>query len=259
MVDLSINIITWNCKAFLHRCLEGIFNKVEGINFEVIVVDNNSQDGTKEMIREKFHRVFLIENKTNRGVARARNQSIRVSNGRYILLLDADTEIVSSNFNDLISYMDRNRQVGILGCLMVDADDKLYPSARTFPKPLHIIARRLNHYGLLGDSNVLKKHYLEYHNSLNPIEVDYVIGAFQLIRKESIGDVGLLDEKMFYGFEDADYCARMKKKGLKVVFYPSFKIKHHVQGIAKKSLINKMLFYQIESYIRFYIKYKFCN
>lgn len=258
MIDLSITIITWNCKAFLAKCLEGIYDKVRGINFEVIVVDNNSTDGTRDMIKEKYPQVSLIENSTNRGVARARNQAIRVSHGKYVLLLDADTEILSSDFKYLISYMKKNKPVGVLGCLMYAEDDRFYPSARTFPSPLHVIVRRLEHYGFLRNSKVLKKHHLEDYNGLNPIEVDYVIGAFQLIRKESIKKVGLLDEKMFYGFEDADYCARMKKKGFKVVFYPSFKIKHHVQGIARRSLINKMLFYQIKSYIRFYIKYRFC-
>ena len=99
MFDLSITIITWNCKSFVEKCLGGIFNKVNGVKFEVIVVDNNSTDGTKDMIKKRFPETSLIiENNVNKGVARARNQAIRASKGRYILLLDADTEILSSNF-----------------------------------------------------------------------------------------------------------------------------------------------------------------
>ncbi len=260
-MDLSINIISFNCKAFLRRCLETVRDKLksENISSEIIIVDNNSLDGTSEMITSNFHYLnpLLIKNPENYGVAKARNQAIKVSKGRYILLLDADTEILSTNFKELIDYMDRNQDIAILGCYMLDSNNEFYPSARTFPSPIAVVTRRLSHYGLFKDSPVLRKHHVHHCNDNEPIEVDFVIGAFQLIRKIAMDKVGLLDENMFYGFEDADYCYRMKKNGLKVVYYPSFSIKHHVQSLSKRNIINKMLYFHINSYIRLLTKYYF--
>ena len=207
--DLSIVILSWNCKELLLNCLNSVHGKIRGIESEIILVDNGSNDGTVQMIEGLFPNICLIKNNVNKGVARARNQAIRKSNGRYVLLLDADTEILSENMKELIHYMDRNQDVGILGCSMFNGDDEFYPAARTFPKPIDVIVRRLSHHGLFTNSDVLIKHHLSNQNAEFPMDVDYVIGAFQLVRKESIDRVGLLDEKMFYGFEDADYCARM--------------------------------------------------
>lgn len=260
-MDLSITIISYNCKNLLHRCLESIREKIkpENLHFEVIIVDNHSNDGTSDMIQKEYQDLdpFLIRNPANYGVSRARNQAIKVSRGRYILLLDADTEILSLNFQVLIDYMEWNNDIGVLGCRMLDRNDEFYSSARTFPGPLPVLIRRLNHYGLFKNSNILRKHLMNHYNDVNPIEVDYVIGAFQLIRKKAIEKVGLLDEKMFYGFEDTDYCVRMSKNGLKVVYYPSFSIKHYVGGITKKGVFNKMLFSHIKSYLILLRKYYF--
>ena len=106
MIDLSINICSFNSIEDLRLCLISIYQKIKGIRFETIVVDNASTDGTADIVKRDFPEVILIENKTNKGVAAARNQAIKQSKGRYILLLDADTEIISEEFDDLIEYMD---------------------------------------------------------------------------------------------------------------------------------------------------------
>lgn len=252
-MDLSITIISYNCRDLLHKCLKSIREKIkpENLYFELIIVDNHSNDGTIDMIQKAYQDLdpLLISNPANYGVSRARNQAIKSSRGRYVLLLDADTEILSLNFRGLIDYMEGNKDIGILGCRMLDRNDEFYHSARTFPGPLAVLIRRLNHYGLFKNSNILRKHLINYYNDVNPIEVDYVIGAFQLIRKKAIDKIGLLDEKMFYGFEDTDYCIRMSKNDFKVVYYPSFSIKHYVGGITKKGVFNKMLFFHIKSYL----------
>ena len=258
---LSITIITYNCRELLRSCLESIQDKIsaENITFELILVDNNSIDGTFDMIQRDFGdlNAVMIRNPENYGVARARNQALKASRGKYVLILDADTKILSPGLSSVLDYMDRNSDTAILGCRMLDKDDKLYPSARTFPGPREALVRRLSHYGLFKDSDVLRKHHVQLCNNEDPIEVDYVIGAFQLIRRNAIEMVGLLDEKMFYGFEDADYCVRMKRQGFNVVYYPAFSIKHYVQGITKKGVFNKMLFFHIKSYIRLLRKYYF--
>lgn len=253
---LTIVIITWNCRELLIRCLESIYPRLNTVEFEIIIVDNKSVDGTVQQLERDYPEIHLIKNNVNRGVATARNQGIRLARGRYILILDADTEIISQNVADLIQFMDANKNIGLIGCSMLTGDGKPYASARTLPSPRHVIMRRLAYYGFLLDSELLKKHHLESRDITHPTIVGYVIGAFQLIRKECADIVGLLDEEMFYGYEDADYCARMKKAGFEVVFFPNFLIKHYVQAVTRKNIFSKLMYEQLRSYVKFYIKHR---
>lgn len=258
-MDLSINICTYNNRDFLRNCLISIYKQIKDIKFEIIIVDNASQDRTADMIKKGFPDVLLIENARNAGVAPARNQSIRRSTGRYILLLDADTEFVSKNFIDIIKYMDSTPQVALLGVQQITFNNQPYPASRTFPLIRDIVLRRLAFLGFIRNSRHMKAHHLLFHDHDRPVEVDYVIGAFQLIRRDIFSLVGLLDETMFYGFEDADYCARLKKAGYKVIYYPAYTIKHYVSGITRKKLLSKigiqLLFSHFKSYARFYLKH----
>lgn len=259
MTYLSINICTYNNRDFLRNCLISIYKKIRDIQYEIIVVDNASQDGTADMIKKDFPDVLLIENDRNAGVARARNHSIRRSTGRYILLLDADTEFVSENFGDVIAYMDSSPEVALLGAKQITFNNQPYPASRTFPHIRDIVLRRLAFFGFIRNSRLMKAHHLLFHDQDKPMEVDYVIGAFQLIRRDVFATIGLLDENMFYGFEDADYCARIKKAGYKVIYYPSYTIKHYVSGITRKKLLSKigiqLLFSHFKSYTKFYRKH----
>lgn len=258
-MDLSINICTYNNRDFLKKCLISIYEKIKDIQFEIIVVDNASQDETADMIKKDFPDVLLIENARNAGVAPARNQAIRSSSGRYVLLLDADTEFVSKNFIDIIKYMDLSPEVALLGVQQITFDNQPYPASRTFPLIRDIVLRRLAFLGFIRNSRLMKAHHVLLHDSDKPMEVDYVIGAFQLIRRDVFNVTGLLDENMFYGFEDADYCARIRKAGYKVVYYPSYTIKHYVSGITRKKLLSKtgiqLLFSHFKSYAKFYKKH----
>lgn len=255
-MDVSVVVITYNCWHHLQRCLRSVYDKVQGCSMEVIVIDNNSVDGTLENLRAEFPQITLIDNPRNLGVARARNQGIEIAGGRYVLILDADVEIASDDFVSLISYMDGHRRVGILGCTLVSEEGEIHPSARTFPRPVHVVLRRLSYRGLVRDSAILSRHHLADWDRKQPKRVDMVEGAFQLIRRSAIEQIGPLDDRMFYGFEDADYCARMMKAGYEVICYPSFVGKHFLQGITRKNPFNKMVFIHFISYARFYLKHR---
>ncbi|MFH1314193.1 MAG: glycosyltransferase family 2 protein [Candidatus Eisenbacteria bacterium] len=255
-MDVSVVIITFNCWHHLERCLRSLYKKVTGIDFEVIVIDNNSVDGTREHIKSEFPEITLIENPRNMGVARARNQGIRIARGRYVLILDADVEIVSDDFPSLLSYMDSHQEVGIAGCTLMAEDGCVHPSARTFPRPVHVLLRRLSYIGLVKTSRILKHHHLADWDRKAPRSVDMVEGAFQLIRKGVIDEIGLLDERMFYGFEDADYCARAIKAGYDVICYPAFIGIHFLQGITRGNPFNRMAVEHFRSYTRFYRKHR---
>src|SRR3989304_5552930 len=217
MIDLSINICTYNNRDFLRTCLTSIYREIKNITFEVIVVDNGSKDGTVDLIESDFPDVKVIK------------------------------------------YLDASPMVGLLGVQQLTYNNSPYPAARTFPGVRHVILRRLAFLGFISHSNALKRHHLMFASHDGPAEVDYVIGAFQLIRKDIFGTVGLLDEEMFYGFEDADFCARIKKAGYKVIYYPDVTIKHYVQGLTRRTLFYKttvkLLFLHFKSYMRFYTKH----
>jgi len=257
MPELSVTIIVKDCRDLLLNCLSSLYECLgDDIDFEVLILDNASTDGTAEAVSKAYPGVKLFHNSENRGVAPARNQLLEKAAGRYILILDADTEMVSRNFRDLISYMDTHVDVGILGCTLVSEDNVIHSSTRTYPRPIHVLLRRLTMAGIVRDSKILREHHLEGWSRTGPRVVDFVEGAFQLLRREAVKKVGPLDENMFYGFEDADYCARMEKAGLKVVCYPGFVVRHLLQGITRKNPFNKMAYLHTKSYVIFYRKHR---
>ena len=253
---LSIGIITYNRKDLLRKCLLSVFEKIGKIASEIIIVDNNSKDGTQKMIEKEFkNKVVLITNKINKGVAGGRNQILKRYKGKYLLLIDDDTEIMSTNILEMIDYMEKNKKVGILGCKILTPDNQIYPSARRFPRPANVIAKKLSFLPLFKNSSLLTLYKQVFSQIKFPKKVDFVIGAFQSIRREVTEKIGLLDERMKFGFEDADYCARAIKAGFEVVYYPFFTIKHY-KGIVSDRTFSKFLLYYVRSYLLFYLKHK---
>lgn len=255
MLPLSVSIITRNRKDMLRRCLISICEKIQDIDYEIIVVDNHSTDGTNQMMMNEFAKVVLINSKTNLGVAGGRNKIIDIYKGKYLLFLDDDTEILSSNFNELIDVMEKNQNIGVVGCSIITPEGKIYPSARRFPKPTNIVARKLSFLPFLKNSSLLKPYRGFYTKDKKPIEVDFVIGAFQLVKREAQGKVGKLDEIMKFGFQDADYCARIKKANFSVWYYPAFEALHY-KGVVSDRLFSKYVLYYLRSYCWLYLKHR---
>lgn len=255
MPTLSIGIITRNRKDMLRRCLESIYSEIQGISMEVVVIDNNSYDETPEMIIKDFNNVVLVANKINMGVAKGRNQIIDRYLGKYLLIIDDDTKILSSNFEDLISYMEIHKNVGVIGCRILTPEKNVYPSARTFPMPKDIILRRLTFLPFFKHQLLPEcyQHALVDHQA--PKVVDFVMGAFQLIKRKAQERVGMLDGIMNYGFQDADFCARMIKAGFLTVYYPKFTIIHY-QGVVSERMFSKYALYYIRSYVWFCCKHR---
>lgn len=229
---------------------------MDGIRFEVIVIDNNSQDGTRELIESDYKEIILIKNSRNRGVAPARNQGIKIAKGKYILILDADMELRENSIEQMYYYMEENPSVGLVGCKLVDSDNKLQYSCKRYPNLLALIYRRSEHYAFVQNSKTLKNHIMKDwdHNSIK--EVDYVIGACQFFRRKLISEVGIYDDKIFYGPEDMDYCLRIWRVGSKVVYYPFTSIFHHEQRITKKKILSKISIMHLWGIFYIYWKYK---
>jgi GT2 family glycosyltransferase len=248
----SIIIITWNQEALLQRCLSALFRYVDRSNVEVIVVDNGSKDNTVDMIRSMFPDVNLFLNSKNVGVARARNKGISASRGEYIVLLDDDTECSNDFVSKGIEYMKLHPEIGILGPSLYSENGELQPSARSFPTVRGILGRGLPR--ITPDTFRLEYLY-KFINSTNPIEVGWVLGACQFIRKEAIQEIGLLDSKYFFGYEDIDFCRQASQKKWKVFYHPGIKLVHKYQRKSAKSLFSKIKYYHIKSIIRYYYKY----
>lgn len=256
-IDVSIVLITWQMKNLLRKCLDTIYKFTNDLNFEVIVVDNNSQDGTLEMIEAEFQKVELIKNFENKGVAPARNQGIRISKGRYILILDADMEIVENSIKKLFDFLEENPDCGLVGCKLVDKNHNIQPSCKRFPTMLSFLFRRLESVKVVKNSKILRDHTYQDWDHKDTKPVDYVIGACQFFRRELIKKIGLYDDKIFYGPEDLDFCMRTWRAGWKVYYFPHTKIIHHEQRITKKKLFSRISLKHFAGIYYLYKKYNF--
>ncbi len=239
-MDVSVVLITWKMKDRLERLLDSLTEVSSGFSYEIIIVDNNSQDGTIEMLKQKYPAVVLIKNEKNLGVAPARNQGLRVATGRYILILDADMEFGENSILKLLQFIEGKKECGLAAAKLVYDDGDLQYSCKKFPTIFSLLSRRLEGIGFVKNSKLLRNHLMSDwdHNEIS--EVDYVIGACQMIRKEVIEKIGYYDDKIFYGPEDIDFCLRVWRAGWKVMYYPFTSIVHFEQRITKKTLFSKI-------------------
>ncbi|MEJ0020994.1 MAG: glycosyltransferase family 2 protein [Candidatus Doudnabacteria bacterium] len=226
-MDLSVIILNYNTKDFLQKCLGSVFASLTNSQFEVIVPDNGSIDGSIEMVKNNFPQVKLIENNANLGFSAGNNVALRQALGRYCLLLNSDTEVKPDTLDLSIKYMDAHQDVGVMGCKVLLPDGKLHEaSRRRFPNPANAFLR------LFGFRKFSGYNYQNIPVD-REMEVDSVVGAYLLIRKSVMDKIGLLDEEFFMYGEDLDWCWRVKEAGFKVVYYPGAEITHFLYGSSK--------------------------
>lgn len=255
-VDLSIIIVSWNTKRLLHDCLKSVCAQANDVTFEALVVDNGSSDGSAEMVETEFPQVTLLRNRENVGFAKANNQAIEISKGRYVLLLNSDTAVLDGALQTMVNFMDQHPDAGAAGCKLVNEQGALEYSCRSFPRPK--VAFFLNPpWPSLPLANQWFEDYLLLdwdHNSTK--EVDWVTGACLLARRESIEDTGLLDETYFMFAEDVDWCYRMKLNNWKVFYVPLAKV-IHIKGASYGNDANgrRMRMEAHASMIRFFDKH----
>jgi GT2 family glycosyltransferase len=243
LLELSLIIVNYNTKDLLGQCLASIYEQTKKIHFEVIIVDNNSTDGSGELVASKFPQVKLISNAVNKGFASASNEGLKLMKGKYGLLLNPDTVVLDNAFYKMVEFMESHKNIGILGCKILNPDATLQRAA--FPRPTLItsVASTLNlgrllpagqsryfnlHLERIFPPNVTNSYYDHlYRTTTKPFRVGWVSGACLLIRKETITDIGYLDENLFLFGEDADWCYRAKQKRWGVFLLPEAKIIHY--------------------------------
>ncbi len=215
-IALSIVIVNWNTKEHLANCLRSIGG---GVTLEVIVVDNASNDGSPNMVETEFPQARLIKNELNLGFARAINQGIGLSRGRYLLLLNSDTLLEGCALEEMVRSMDDHPEAGSMGPRLVLPDGLPQPYSFGCDPTLGYLLRR-------GLGLLLRKGYLHDWGTDEIKEVDWVSGASMMLRREALEDIGLLDENFFLYFEDNDLCLRLRQKGWKVYFNPRIEVVH---------------------------------
>lgn len=246
-MNLSVIILSFNTKKLLEDCLTSVFQHTSGLEFEVIVVDNASSDGSAEMTEKKFPQVKLIKNKQNLGFARGNNQALRQAKGEVIMLLNSDTVVKNEALARLVSFMDEHPKAGVVGAKLLNPEGTPQASAGRFPSlPVVFLMLFREHF---GGSHLVRTSYQKTQ------EVDWVMGAALVVRKEILPKTGLLDEKVFMYYDEVEWCYRIKKAGFKIYFYPAAEIVHLGQKSSATGRKGPILA-NYQGLIHFYKKHK---
>lgn len=223
-IDLSIIIVNRNTKDLLKNCLNSIYQTINNLIFEIIVVDNASSDGSVEMLESEFPSVIRIINQENKGFGAANNQAFSVMKGQYALLLNSDTVLTADAVNKLWNFCDTNEKAGIVCGQLLNADGSKQNSIASFPGLLMLVANT-SLLELLFPHRFPSKRY----KHTSPIEVESAIGACMIIRKKALDATGFFDERYFFFFEETDLAFTMRLKGWKIYHVPDAFI-YHLQG-----------------------------
>lgn len=238
-MKLSVVIVNYNVKFFLEHCLYSVQRAVADIDAEVFIVDNNSVDGSVQMLKSKFPDFTLIENKENVGFAKANNQAMRIAKGEYILLLNPDTVVEEDTFSKCIEFMDFHPDCGGLGVKMIDGHGKiLKESKRGFPTPWASFCKMSGLTSLFPHSKRYAQYYMGHLSYEETNQVDILAGAYMMMRKECLDKVGLLDEDYFMYGEDIDLSYRITLGGYKNYYFPEAEIIHYKGESTKKASLN---------------------
>jgi hypothetical protein len=245
-LDVSVVIVNWNTCALLRDCLASIYRESESLTFEIIVVDNASADGSREMIQQEYPSAILVENKENRGFAAANNQGIRLAIGRYLLLLNPDTLILDRAIEKVVEFAESRPDCGVIGCQVWENEDIIQHTCFAFPSFSNALLSTMGLAALFPQSRVFGKETLGSWDRTSEREVDVVSGMFMLCRREAVEEVGLMDEDYFIYAEEADWCFRFWKCGWRRVFTPCARILHVDGGGKSTSQLSVPMYVQLQ-------------
>lgn len=261
-MDLSCIIVNYKTKALTAQCIQSLIDSVNDIRYEIIVVDNDSGDGSIEYLRDRFRDITVLDSGKNGGFAYANNIGMSYAKGRYILLLNSDTLVHPGALEKMLDYMEAHPEVGVLSSSMVDGNGRRIPSGHAFAqfsfvfiqtfKLKRFLPRSL--YKAVAKSGFRSAAlYASSMESSEAVSVDWVTGACMMIRKEVYTSVGGLDETYFMYMEDEDWCRRIKALGWKVMVLPAARIVHLIGKSGCSS--PKVLFEQYRSAMIYHLRY----
>ena len=249
MKDITVVIVNWNTRDLLRNCLNSVYETIKDINYEVIVVDNASTDGSVHMLRDEFPAVEVIENEENRGFGAANNQAFAVMTGCYALLLNSDTALTQDAVRELFLFMEDHPDASLACGQLLNEDGSRQNSIANFPTLLTMMSN-MSLLEYLFPRRFPSKRYVHK----DPVEIESAIGACVLVRREAMDAVGLFDERYFFFFEETDWAYRMRLAGWKIYHVPSALI-YHLQGKSVgTSIRSRIEFYR--SRYQFFRKYR---
>lgn len=226
-MDLSFIIASWNARDHLSACLDTLTAELSDRRAEIIVVDNNSTDGSPEMVGERFPHVRLIRNDENLGFAKANNIGIRQSTGKYIVLVNSDVKVLEDCIDRMMSYLDNDADVGMIGPKILGADGNVQRSCMGFPTLWNSFCRALALDAIFPKSKLLGGNMLTFFQHDALCDVDVINGCIWMVRRDALNEVGLLDENFFMYGEDIDWCKRFWDGGWRVLFCPEAEAVHY--------------------------------
>jgi GT2 family glycosyltransferase len=230
-VDASIVIVSYNGRDLLRRCLASVHEHTRGLEYEVIVIDNASHDGTPEMVASEFPRATLIRRGTNDGFARGVNEGFAVAQGDALFVLNPDCELSSDVLAPMLAYLRSHPDIGILAPKLLDPDGTLQLSCRAFPGFSTALFNRYSLLTRLFRNNPASRRYLMTDFDHSAIaDVDWISAACWLLPRSTYEAIGGLDEAYFWSIEDVDYCQRVHRAGQRVVYFPEVSLRHEIGG-----------------------------
>ncbi len=254
-LDLSIVIVSYNARQFLAPCLSALQKTIHNISHEVIMVDNNSTDGSVHYVHTHFPATRVVQNQRNVGFAAANNQGIRVAKGTFILLLNPDTVVTATAVAKLVDYARNNPRVGILGCRVLNLSGQLqWDSCGHFLTPATLCFRLMGLEKIFPRSKIFGRRLLYYWPRNSSQQIDWVSGVCMLIRRQLIEEAGLLDEQFFAYYEDMDYCRRASTDNYITFFLHDAQI-YHVLSTSWREGSEKQLMVSLRSEKRYLKKY----
>ena len=259
--EISVIILTWNSEKYIKRCIESLLDELNDFNklYEIFVIDGDSQDLTLKILDEfssKNSNIKIIKLEKNYGTTISRNIGIRKSVGKYIFILDSDTEIKAGTVNILIGTINKKDKVGIAAPLIFYPDGSIQASSKRFPT---IKTKLYKYIPFYTTRNIAEKDelYDKIYKKGNKqcTEVDYCISAAWMLNREAINDIGFFDENIFYAPEDVDYCLRMWLKVWKVIYNPLASVVHHTQRKSYKDF--KIAWQHLRGLLYYFRKYNY--
>jgi N-acetylglucosaminyl-diphospho-decaprenol L-rhamnosyltransferase len=254
LTDLSIIIVSWNVRDFLKACLDSIFaTPVAPYTVEVIVVDSSSSDGSVELVRDQYPQVRLLPQGENLGFSRCNNIGLEAAVGRYVMLLNPDTEVIGSALAAMVAYLDANPMVGFVGPRTLNPDGTTQSTRRRFPTlgVGFLESTWLQPYAPLS---IMQRYYVSAASDDATLDVDWVQGSAFMARREVYDQIGGLDDGYVMYSEELDWCKRAKLAGWRVVYFGGAQIMHYAGKSSEQVTARKHIHFQ-ESKLRYFRKY----
>lgn len=244
--DVSVVIVSYNTRQLTIECVQSILDQAQSASVEVIVADNASSDGSAEALRIAFPNITVVANERNLGFAGANNVGIRLATGRYVLLLNPDTLILDHAIDRMVDYMDARPDIGCAGCQVWFDETSMQRTCFRFPSPTALFLAYAGLQGAFPDSRWLCGQWMPDWDRRSERDVDVVSGMFMFIRRETLEQVGLMDDDYFIYAEEADWCYRAWKKGWRCTFTPIAKIVHREGGGKSTTQVRKRMYVQMQ-------------